>query len=120
MNVVVFANDYEELVNWYKDAFGLEVITKEEGTYTYTELGSDSQVIVGITPASEVEHTASSPRNNSVVMQVAVSDITTLFKSMKKMNGKILFGPSSDEKYTFKYGVIADIEGNQIWVIESQ
>ncbi|MEL6989297.1 MAG: hypothetical protein AAGK97_15910 [Bacteroidota bacterium] len=70
LNIVVFAENYKALVNWYKDVLNLEELTKEEGVYNYTELGFDKKVIVGIAPVNEIEHTPRHPRNNSLVMQL--------------------------------------------------
>lgn len=120
MNVVVFAEKYKELIKWYEEALGLEVITKEEGVYNYTELGYNMQPIIGITPSKEIEHSPVNPRNNSLVMQLKVSNIETLFSLVKKKKGNILFGPTQDEKYNFQYGGVSDIEGNQIWVVEEK
>lgn len=61
-----------------------------------------------------------SPRNNTVIIQLSVSDINKLFAKVKKTSGKILFGPSLDEKEGYLYGALADIEGNQIWIIEAR
>lgn len=118
LNIVLFAENYQELVKWYQDALGFELVLKEEGEYHYTELGFNKKSIIGLTPAIEVEHTPNKIRNNSAVLQIQVSDIHSLFKNVKEKGGKILFGPSADEKYGFLYGAFADIEGNQVWVIE--
>ena len=120
LNVIVFAEKYEELIEWYKNALSLTVLFQETGEYHYTELGFDNQVIVGITPASEIKHSPINPRNNSSIMQVQVSDINSLFKSVSENGGEILFGPSLEDKYNFYYGGIADCEGNQIWIVEEQ
>ena len=118
LNVVMLAEKYQELVDWYQDALGFEIVLKEKGEYHYTELGFNKKSIIGLTPAKEVEHSPTKTRNNSAVLQIQVSDIHSLFKNVKEKSGKILFGPSGDEKYGFLYGAFSDIEGNQIWVIE--
>jgi len=118
LNVVLFAENYQALIDWYKDVLALEVIQEESGEYSYAELGIDKQLILGITPAKEVNHVASSPRNNSSVMQLEVAEIHSLFNRVKEKSGEFLFGPTADEKYGFLYGAISDIEGNQIWIVE--
>ena len=60
------------------------------------------------------------PRNNTVIVQLSVSDISKLFAKVKETGGKILFGPSVDKKEGYLYGGIADIEGNQIWIVEEK
>jgi len=118
LNVVVLCDDYEAQVNWYKNTFDLKELLKETGAYNYVELGHDKHIIVGLTPAKEMEHTNSKPRNNSTLLQIKVKDMETLYQKVKANGGKVIFGPSHQDKYNFKYGAIADLEGNQIWVIE--
>lgn len=118
LNVVVFAENYDELVKWYSDTFGLEVILEEKEGFHYTELGYNGKNIVGITPASEMKHTHTDPRNNSMVLQISTTDIFALFESVEKNKGIILFKPAIEKKYNFYYGGVADIEGNQIWIID--
>lgn len=65
-----------------------------------------------------MEHTPNKTKNNSSLMQIQVSDIKTLFKTIKEKEGKILFGPSGDEKHGFLYGAFDDKEGNQVWFFE--
>lgn len=118
LNVVVLCDDYEAQVNWYKNTFELIELLKESGEYSYVELGHKNHVIVGLTPAKEMEHTTTQPRNNSTLLQITVKDMETLYKKVNANGGKVIFGPSHQDKYNFKYGAIADLEGNQIWVIE--
>lgn len=118
LNVVVFAENFNELVQWYKEALNLEVIYEEQGEYRYTELGYDKEVVVGITPAEEMEHFPTKPRNNTTIMQLSVSNIKAIFKQIEEQGGRILFGPLYEEQHKFYYGGVSDIEGNQIWFIE--
>lgn len=119
LNVVVLCDDYKAQVEWYKNTFDLKVLMEETGAYSYTELGHDkNHVIVGLTPAKEMEHKPSSPRNNSTFLQLKVKDMEKLYENVKANKGKIIFGIKTEEKYNFKYGSIADLEGNEIWVIE--
>ncbi len=118
LNVVVMCDDFEGQVNWYKNTFDLKELLKESGAYNYVELGHDNLVIVGLTPAKEMEHQPAKLRNNSTLLQITVKDMKTLFEKIKANGGKVKFGPSYQEKYNFKYGAIADLEGNEIWVIE--
>ena len=118
LNIVILAENYQELVGWYKNVLSLDTLLEEKGEYHYTELGFEKKVILGITPASEVKHTPAVPRNNSSLLQIEVSDIEALFNDIRTNKGKILFGPSTEVKYGFRYGGFADIEGNEVWVVE--
>gem|GEM_PF-1299849 len=119
LNVVHLAEDFESLLQWYKDALDLEVIYEEKGEYHYTELGYDKKVIVGIAIAKEMEHVPTNPRNNTSIMQLSVSDINATFNQIKAHGGKVLFGPSYEEQNKFYYGGVTDIEGNQIWFTQT-
>ena len=120
LNVVVLAEDFHKQVGFYKNAFNLEIGLEESEEYHYCELNSGKQVVVGIAVASEMNHNNPAiPRNNTTLMQLEVSDIDETFNSVKEFGGKVVFGPSQEEKYNFRYGAVADPEGNQIWVVEN-
>jgi len=119
LNVVVFCEDYEAQIRWYKDTFELKELSRESGPYNYVELGHDKDhVIVGLTPAKEMKHLPTKPRNNTTILQLKVKDMETLFEKVKANKGTIRFGIQKDEKYDFLYGSICDLEGNEIWAIE--
>jgi len=118
LNVVILCDNFEAQVEWYKNTFDLKILLKESGAYNYVELGHNEHVIVGLTPAKEMKHQPSKPRNNSTLLQITVKDMETLFKKVVDNKGTVKFGPSVEEKYNFKYGAITDLEGNEIWVIE--
>lgn len=119
MNVVILANNYQKMVDWYINALGLEMIQEWTTDYHYAELAYESQLVVGITPAKEIDISPPSPRNNATIIQLEVSDIKAFYERIKKNGGVIVFGPSYEEKEKFYFGAVNDIEGNQIWVIQS-
>ncbi len=118
-NIVILAENYPALVEWYKKVFHLDVLLEEASSYHYTELGQDKKVIVGLTPAKEVEHTPTPKRNNSALLQVSTSDIAAVNQNVATYGGEVIFGPRKDEEYDFQYGAIRDIEGNEIWLVEA-
>lgn len=120
LNPVVLAENYEELIDWYVKTFDLNVICQTKEGENYAELEHSGRLVVGIAKADEMGVEPTTPRNNSVIIQLAVSDIKTLFDNVRKTGGRILFGPSLDEKGGYVYGGCADIEGNQIWVVEKK
>jgi len=117
INAVVLAEDYDKLVAWYIKTFSLDIAQKVEKGYYYTELAQDGYMILGIAKTKEMGVTPTRPKNNSVIIQLKVSNIRELFARVKN-SGKVLFGPSKDKDGGFRYGGIADPEGNQIWVVE--
>lgn len=117
---IVLAENYEELVEWYIKTFDLTVKYKAEDEENYTGLEQLGKLVVGIAIAHEMGVKPTSPRNNTAIIQLSVSDINKLFAKVKKTGGKILFGPSLDEKEGYLYGGLTDIEGNQIWIVENR
>jgi predicted enzyme related to lactoylglutathione lyase len=115
---MVLAENYEELVDWYVKAFDLTISYRSETEENYTVLQQSGNSVVGIAMAREMGVKPATPRNNTVVIQLSVSDIGILFAKLKNLGGKILFGPSLDEKGGYLYGGLADIEGNTIWIVE--
>ena len=119
LNAVILAHDYNKLVEWYKKTFDLEIGTSVKDEYHYTELRKSDKFVIAIGDAKEMGVTPSEPRNNTMIAQLSVSDITSAFEEIRKNGGKILFGPSYDEKWKFHYGGFDDIEGNQLWVVQN-
>lgn len=120
LNPMILAENYEELAEWYEKTFDLAIKTRVEEGEEYMELGTPSKILFGFARAKEMGVKPSTPRNNTVIIQLSVNDINELFDKVKKAGGKILFGPSIDEEEGYLYGGLADIEGNQIWVIEKR
>lgn len=117
---IILAEGYEKLTDWYIKTFDLTVKYKVEGNENYTVLEYSGQAVVGIAIAREMGVKPSVPRNNTAIIQFSVSDINMLFERVSEAGGKILFGPSADEKEGYLYGGLLDIEGNQIWVVEEK
>jgi len=120
LNPVVLAEDYGKLIDWYVTTFDLNLQSQTEEGESYTELEHSGKLVVGIAKANEMGVQPTTPRSNTVIIQLAVSDIRTLFDNIRKTGGRILFGPSVDEKGGYVYGGCADIEGNHIWVVEKK
>lgn len=119
INTVILAENYNELVEWYKNVLELDIKFQDNEEYHYTDLAQNGKLVVGIGKAEKMEHVPNKPKNNSVIMQISVSNIYELFDKVKKNKGKILNGPSRDKNYGFLFGAFEDIEGNQVWVIEN-
>ena len=117
-NTVLFAEDYSVLVEWYKRVFKLAILYENTKGYHYTELGIDGQIIVGISPAKEMDHSPNKPKNNSMVLQLEVDDLKSLLKLIENSGGEILFGPDLEKAENFLYAGAKDLEGNELWFIE--
>ena len=117
INGVILAEDYDRLIDWYVTIFSLDIEHRVTKGYHYTELAQQGHVIFGIAKTEEMGIIPTNPRNNSVIIQVTVSDIQEIFDRIKGA-GKILFGPTRDRDSGFIYGGITDPEGNQIWIVE--
>jgi predicted enzyme related to lactoylglutathione lyase len=118
LNTVILAGDYDAVVEWYVNTFDLDIGTTVDEDYHYTELTRNGKLVIAIADAKEMGVIPSQPRNNSLIVQLSLSNIKEAFQRIMDNGGTILFGPSLDEKWEFYYGGFYDIEGNQIWVIE--
>ena len=122
LNAVVLAEDYPTLVAWYRETFGLALKFEETENYRYTDLARDGSLVVGLAPAAEMGVEPDTPRNNAMVIQLAVSrdDIGPLCDRIASTGGSVPFGPSVDRRDGFIYAGVADPEGNRIWIIEDR
>ncbi len=120
LNPVVLAENYEELIQWYVKTFDLNIKYQTKEGENYTTLEQSGKTIIGIAKANEMGVKPTKPRNNAVLIQLSVTDVNQLFTKVKETGGKILFGPSIDSKEGYLYGGLADIEGNQIWIVEEK
>lgn len=120
LNAVILASDYDKLIAWYKITFDLDTGTAVNEGYHYTELTRSGKLVIAIADTKEMGVTPTEPRNNSLIVQLSLSDIDEAFEKIENNGGKILFGPLYDENWNFYYGGFRDIEGNQIWVIEDK
>ncbi len=122
ISTVVLAEDYEKLSQWYIDTFGLEknpATSDANDEYSYCELIRDGQTILAVTNASEMGAIPPTPRANTAIIQLYISDIEPFFKKVAENGGTIQFGPSHDPNYGgYNYGGFADIEGNPFWVVD--
>ena len=119
INTVILAKNYKELVKWYEKVLELDIKYQDDKEYHYTDLAKNGKLVVGIGTAEKSREDDSISRNQSVFMQISVSDIYTLFDKVKSNNGKIINGPTRDKNHGFLFGGFEDIEGNQVWVIEN-
>ena len=120
ITTILLAENYEKLVDWYQKALDLEIKLQVSKDYHYTDLAQGGKLIVGICPAKEMGVTLQSPRNNSMILHVSVSDnIEALFKKVEELGGTVTSGPSVDRNEGFRFGSFEDPEGNPVWVIEN-
>jgi predicted enzyme related to lactoylglutathione lyase len=120
LNTVLLASDFEKLLSWYKQTFELQIGHSVSGEYHYAELNKDSNFVIAIADAKEMGANPDAVKNNTAIPQLAVSDVSAGLESAANNGGKVLFGPSYDEKGKFYYGGFKDIEDNQIWIVEDK
>ncbi len=118
--VVILAEDYDALVAWYVDVLRFRVVKRFLDGYRYCNLETDSGLRIGIAPASEVDVTPGDRSRNTVLLQVAVSDVKGFFDYLRSADTSITFGPSYDESGGFWFGGFSDPEGNPIWVVDER
>ncbi|MHC4469818.1 MAG: VOC family protein [Planctomycetota bacterium] len=117
LNVVVMAEDYEGLRDWYVEALDLTVKGEWTEKYHYAELVSAGRFVVGIASAKEMNVTPGDRKSFTVTGQLVDDDVRVLAR-MKGKGGDVPFGPSFDEDGQFWFGGFGDLEGNPWWVVE--
>lgn len=115
---VIFAQDFYQLVDWYKNTLGFQVSYLVEDDYHYCNLANDEGVRLGIADAGEMGVIPQDRRHNSVVLQFQVADVAQFFTHLAEKGGRISFGPSFDKKDGFWFGGFYDLEGNPFWVVD--
>jgi predicted enzyme related to lactoylglutathione lyase len=119
INVVVLAEDYAALRDWYRDVLELDLAHEHTEGYYYAELARAGRKVVGIAMAAEMGVTPGARVGATVLGQLDVADVRGLLAHVQQRGGAVLFGPSEDESHGFWYGGFADPEGNVWWVVES-
>jgi uncharacterized glyoxalase superfamily protein PhnB len=115
---VILANEFSELLAWYRDALGFTVVNLIEEGFHYCNLETPSGIKLGIADAAEMGVVPNSPRNNAVVLQFEVDDVQELFSRLEQSGASITNGPLFNAKDEFWFGAFADPEGNPCWVVD--
>ena len=115
---VVFAKDFQALVDWYKNVLSFKVTHLVDEDYHYCNLENESGIRLGIADAREMGVNPNDRKNNTVVLQFQVADVQSFLEYISKKGGTITFGPSLDKKDGFWYGGFSDLEGNPYWVVD--
>ena len=115
---VIFAENFQLLVEWYQKVLHFKIIQQFEDQYYYCILENEHGLKIGIADAKEMGITPGDRKNNTVVLQFQVQDVKYFFQYLQKYEGIITFGPSFDEKGQFWYGSFQDLEGNPLWVVD--
>jgi predicted enzyme related to lactoylglutathione lyase len=117
---VILAENYVRLVDWYRVALPFDVGDVVSENYHYTVFENSGEKIVGVADAREMGVQPPERKVNTVIYQIIVSDIHSLFSTVQDLGGRILFGPKTDEDGGCWYGGFLDIEGNQVWASENK
>jgi len=117
---VVLADDYDGLVKWYRDVLGFRVIRLFDDGFHYCNLETASGIKVGIALASEMGVTSTDRGAQRVILQFEVDDVREFFATIEGAGGTIVHPATFNEQDRFWFGAIADPEGNQCWVVDSQ
>ncbi|MHC4862117.1 MAG: VOC family protein, partial [Planctomycetota bacterium] len=78
LNVVVMAEDYEGLRDWYVEALDLTVKGEWTEKYHYAELVSAGRFVVGIASAKEMNVTPGDRKSFTVTGQLVDDDVRVL------------------------------------------
>ena len=116
--IVILAEDYSALSSWYKETFKLDVTLEVSDNYHYSHMMNQQGLQIGVADAKEMGVEPQKRDRNTAIMQIEVEDVKAFFAYIEEQKGSIQFGPSLSEE-GFWYGAILDIEGNPIWVVDS-
>jgi uncharacterized glyoxalase superfamily protein PhnB len=117
---VIFAINFKTLINWYVDVLAFRLINIVEDHYHYCYLENSHGIAIGIADSKEMGVFPTERKNNTVVLQFEVTDVSLFFEYLKEKGGTITFGPSYDKKDEFWYGGFNDLEGNPFWVVDDK
>lgn len=115
---VIFAEDFQALVEWYQQVLHFKVRRLVEEDYHYCNLENEAGIQLGIADAEEMGVSPLDRKHNSVVLQFQVADVKAFFAYLTEKSGAITFGPSYDAKDGFWFGGFQDLEGNPFWVVD--
>ncbi len=118
LNAYILAEDFKKLSGWYEKTFELDRGLTVEEDYLSMELRKNGKFVIAFADSKEMGITPYYDRQNTVIAQLAVSNVKECLERVSQCGGKALFGPSFDETGKFYYGGFSDIEGNQIWVVQ--
>jgi len=115
---VIFAEDFQAMVDWYQRVLGFKVTYLVEEEYHYCNLENENGIRLGIAAAKEMAVAPTDRKSNTVVLQFQVKDVPGFLTYLKAEGGAIAFGPSFDKKDGFWFGGFHDLEGNPFWVVD--
>ena len=115
---MIFAEDFQAMVDWYQEVLGFKATLLVEEGYHYCNLENENGIKLGIADAKEMGVAPENRKNNSVVLQFQVPDVQKLFDYLEEKGGGVTFGPSFDKKDEFYFGGFEDLEGNPFWVVD--
>ena len=72
---VIFAEDFQALVDWYQNVLDFKVTHLVEEDYHYCNLENENGIRLGIANAKEMGVIPGDRRNNTVVLQFQVADV---------------------------------------------
>ena len=115
---VILAEDFSDLVAWYRDALGFTVIDLFEESFHYCNLETPTGIRLGIADAAEMDVVPKDRPSNTVVLQFEVDDVQAFFGHLKQSGASITSGPLFNKEKEFWFGSFADPEGNPCWVVD--
>ena len=116
---VILAEDFYAMVEWYKNILSFKSSLLVDDEYRYCSLKNKQGIEIGIADSKQMGIKNPNRKNNTVVLQFGVNSVKDFFIYLQKKGETITFGPSFDKSGKFWYGGFNDLEGNPIWVVET-
>ena len=115
---VIFADNFKAMIDWYVDVLDFTIVHLVEDHYHYCNLKNSQGILLGIADSKEMGVFPSERKNNTVVLQFEVKNVSKFSEYLKEKGSNITFGPSYDKKDGFWYGGFNDLEGNPYWIVD--
>jgi uncharacterized glyoxalase superfamily protein PhnB len=115
---VILADNFSNLVAWYRDSLGFKVVQLIEEGFHYCNLETPSGIRLGIADAAEMDVVPHDRASNTVVLQFEVDDVKEFFAHLEKAGASITNRPQFNAESAFWFGSFADPEGNPCWVVD--
>jgi lactoylglutathione lyase len=114
--VVLFVEDLDRAVTFYRDTLGLEVVFSDEVSFAFHMEGQDFalvKVTAGVEMLNDEVLTQSQGVSHRVMLCADVEDVDTVYKAFTA-KGVSFIKPPIDQHWGWRTAYFADPEGN-IW-----
>ena len=115
---IVLAENFDELVAWYRDALGFQVTSLFEDGFHFANLATGTGIKIGIGSVKEMNIEPQDRARATVLLQLETDDVRAFLKHVEESGGKANMAATHNPKDDFWFGGFTDPEGNPWWVVD--